>query len=367
MKNYTYERLKAMVIWEEARNRFRLDVSNGDERKSFYCSVAGPKGKKQVIERAMKWLSTGVIPTSIRFSEAWDRYIEELKASMPFSTYHPAESFGNRRIKPIVGTIKMSDIGDADVINILKSASSLKRKTLQDIKSELGKFFDWCYIHNISSYEMSRRVKIPGNAMGAIPSARNIALGASDFQKLFDSENDSVDEYIDLFRYMILTGLRPSEAIALSVSSISEDYSRTNVTSAINEHRDTTHGKNASAIRTVYNCRLAREILQRRVEGILGVNGDPSTSLFGCGVQRTLRDHFDKICSSIGITRITPYACRHSFLSYVETAKYHFSALNPSVGHVSEIQSYIHTFEGSEKPFINGLDAFFDYLLAYNG
>lgn len=346
---------------------WRIDVSKAGKRKSVYA-----KTPREAAQKAKAWLLCDVTYSHDRLEDLWDKYIEELKLLKSESTYHQPESFGRCRIKPIVGKVKLHDFTDAHFKRVLDAAAKdgLSLKTLKGIKHEFGKFFAWCRRHSLTDYAPSTDVKIPGNARGKLSRSNGkAALQPKCFQILMSSNQTTYngkvveDDFVELYRYMAVTGLRPGEAIHFRNCDISKNYTMSRVVGSINIYQEKTNGKNDSAIRSFPNCKLAVEILHRQRAKMDNIK--PTDLLFGCSSQSILRDNWYRYCEYNGIPRITPYELRHSFLSYANGLKYQNATLNKAVGHIKEIDSYIHGIEGFDTLYVQSLDQIFDFLLNY--
>ena len=72
VKKYT----TAEPRWLEQYGRWQVNVQKDGRRKTFSSSIAGRKGKAEVMARATEWLQS-MDADNIRLYAAWDRFMAD--------------------------------------------------------------------------------------------------------------------------------------------------------------------------------------------------------------------------------------------------------------------------------------------------
>ena len=110
----------------------------------------------------------------------------------------------------------------------------------------------------------------------------------------------------------MLTGLRPGELMGLQWPDIQGNT--IHVQRAVNVRGEITKGKNQNAVRSFVLSAMARRVLedQREITG-------HQDSVFCITNEQHYYKRWKAYCTANGLTKVTPYELRHTFVSVVKT------------------------------------------------
>jgi integrase len=154
-------------------------------------------------------------------------------------------------------------------------------------------------------------------------------------------ESEEPDDFRDLLRFGLLTGLRPQELRTLSKDNIRENS--TGATFLLIERHKTSRTANEPKPRTVPLSPPAKEVLQRQLAShpksdyvFLNAEGTPYT-------RYSLKTRLKRLCQRLGIKVFSPYALRHTFASMQSDGNIETTSLSRLMGHSSTrtVQRYI--------------------------
>lgn len=125
------------------------------------------------------------------------------------------------------------------------------------------------------------------------------------------------DRFIHAYRFAVLTGLWPGELIGLKWTDLSGD--KLTIRRSINQFNEFTTGKNENARRTISVKGLPRKELDAQ-RAMLAEDGMLSEYIFPARdaefvKQDQFRDHWARYCEHNGISKLTPYELRHTYVS----------------------------------------------------
>ncbi len=295
--------------------RWRIDVQKDGTRKSFYSSKTGRTGQREANAKADKWLTTGVSDTALRVSQAY---------AMWYATQQETTSEGHCRniatrwrcwIEPNIGNKKLSALTEQDLQNIVNKAyaAGLSKKTLSCLCSDLRALCKFCRAAKLTTFN-PEGLRVPA---GARLKGKKV-LQPADLITLFNTDTTLYrgkrvpDEYVNAYRFQVLTGLRPGELIGLQWSDI--QGSTVHVQRAVNVRGEITKGKNQNAVRSFVLSGMARRVLedQREATGY-------QDSVFCILREETYYKRWKVYCAANGLTPCSLYELRHTFVSVVKT------------------------------------------------
>ena len=251
--------------------RWRIDVQKDGTRKSFYSSKPGRTGQREANAKADKWLTTGVSDTALRVSQAYAMWYETQQETTSEGNCRNIATRWRHWIEPNIGNKKLSTLTEQDLQNI--AGARLKgKKVLQP--SDLITLF------NVDT-TLYKGQTVP-------------------------------DDYINAYRFQVLTGLRPGELVGLQWGDIQGNT--VHVQRAVNVRGEITKGKNQNAVRSFVLSRMARRVLddQRQITG-------RQESVFCILTEYNYYWRWKVYCKANGLTVVTPYELRHTFVSVVKT------------------------------------------------
>ena len=317
------------ATWVESQKRWRIRVTRDGVTKAFYCSTPGRKGQSEANRQADIWLMEGC-PQKVRSSltvetaiELYKDYLGEIAAKKLGKPKEKLKGvdYGNMR-GPLsylesrsdgIRSKKLGKVSEGDLQKIidLAAAEGKAKKTLQNIRSAYLDFFRWCKVHGYLD-TIPDGISVPHSAR----SKQKKILQPADLKILFSSDKTCLygverhEPLVYAFRLAVLTGLRPGELMALRWQDWDGDT--LHVRGSINALGQETQGKNDNAIRDIRLIQLAKEQLTLHHISC----GRPKVGyMFDLDTQKQYRNRWGLYCKHNGITYVTPYELRHTFVS----------------------------------------------------
>ena len=296
--------------------RWRIQVQKDGKRYSFSSKTPGVKGRKEVIQKYDNWYY-GEASGEKSVLTVCTQYLEDVKMRKGehSAAYEQYERYIRLYIVPVCGSKKICKMTLRDWQTLINEASGSKKalsekslKTLRGIIMAIVKFGYQDY-----QCELLRgTLYIP---QGHSRKEKEI-LQRDDVRRLLEP---SPLWYHPLFCFLILTGMRPGEALGLKVSDIDND--RVIIRRAVNSRNQITEGKNENARRIVPIDGLAKGILHKTIRRNEQYNlrtdwifCSPDGSM---GNQSTMRNHWNQLKEERGLPG-TVYSLRHTFISMMK-------------------------------------------------
>lgn len=332
--------------WIEKYKRWQLNVQKDGERRSFYSSKPGRTGQRECNAKADAWLDDNIDHSNMRVSALFEEYFETKKLTTSKSNWRKIESFGRIWILPEIGNKKIQTINEQylqNVINKMYSAGRSK-KYISSLMSTITEFIKYCRKKQVTSL-LPENLEMP---RGARNKGKSV-LQPVDLVKLFSIDTVELchkrkpERYINAYRFQVLTGLRPGELIGLRWSDIEGNFIK--IQRSFNYLREETKGKNENAIRGFVLTDIAKQVLDDQKK--LNQSGD---LVFNIVSQSSYEKKWKRYCTTNGITAVSPYELRHTFVSVIKSQLLE-GAVKPIVGHASNMDTfgiYGHEF-GDEK------------------
>lgn len=242
---------KNEAIWIESRMRWQINVQFNGQRKTFCSTIPGKKGKAEAERRADRWLAEGAHSGNQRLATVWQAWLskqEELNGPLN-PTLKRNEQVGRLYILPHIGNRRVSSLTPQDwqdCINRAYIQRKLAKKTLCNIRGSITSFARFCRLNRIDM-ERPEDLTIPRDAQ----EGERTILQPNDIRTLLTQ--DSIQHYgkpcrchyINAWRLIVLTGLRPGEALGIQESDIKGNV--LTIRRAINVDGQITRGKNQNA------------------------------------------------------------------------------------------------------------------------
>ena len=330
----------ATAKWDGKRWRLRVSI-NGSVR-SFSSTIPGRRGRENVERRARE---SGRLSELVSFGTAWNRYLEEVEALTGPENYTNTESIGRNYLLPELRDRKLSSLTLQDFQTILfrarkKDGSELSKKTLSNIRGVIVNFSKYCQGAKIMDLPLSL-LRVPKNA----PKVGKEILQPDQARRLM---HDFEDEwYINLWRWLLCTGMRPGEALGLKWSDIENGI--VTIRRAQNYRGRETEGKNDNARRSF--------MLNSILDGILADQNRKTWRLNSeyvfcnhagkVSLQTVTKNSWCRISREMG-SKTSPYGLRHTFISFMSQALPE-QALKDWVGHSVRMDTY-----GTYRHAVNG-------------
>ena len=340
--------------------RWRIDVQKDGQRKSFYSSKTGRTGQREANAKADKWLETGVAPTTMRVEEAYVLWYATQQQTTGEGNCRNISTRWRHWIGPGIGHKKLSSLTEQDLQNVVNKAyaAGLSKKTLSCICADMRALCKFCRASKLSTFN-PESLRIPA---GARLKGKKI-LQPADLLTLFNVDTTLYkgktvrDDYINAYRFQVLTGLRPGELVGLQWGDIHGNTVQ--VQRAVNVRGEITKGKNQNAVRSFVLSTMARRVLddQREITGNVGC-------VFGILTERQYAYRWRNYCITNGLTPVTPYELRHTFVSVVKTLP--AGEVKGLVGHSQDMDTfgvYGHALTGEAESTAEAVNGTFLRLL----
>ena len=340
--------------------RWRIDVQQGGERRSFYSSIPGRRGQREANAKADEWLDNGIQDSAMRAETAYLAFLEHLKQTTSRGNWRPAESRFRAHVAPVLGSKRLQAVTEMDLQRVIDRAYSagLAAKTLRNLRADLLAWSKYC-----------RRAKLATLAPDELTIPRSARRGErkilqpADLRTLFTVDTTLwrgqrvPDEYIHAYRLQVLTGLRPGELIGLRWADVVNG--RLHLGRSINIDGEQTAGKNENARRVVpLSLMAAAELEAQRLE----TGADPQ--VFPIRSESHYRQRWKIYSAANGLTITTPYELRHTFVSVAKRLP--AGMVKDMVGHSQSMDTfgvYAHLLEGDRDETAAAVNALFAQLL----
>lgn len=349
------------ATWSEKYKRWQINVQKDGLRRSFYSSTPGRNGQREANAKADAWLDSDIIGAASNVEKLFNEFAEANKLLAGSSAAKQIDYYRRVWIVPYLGRVKIANICDNDVQKLLDLMVSkgLARKSVQNCKGILSKFLKWCRKNKYTDYrpddvEISASARNKGKR---VLQPAELATLFSSTETTFNGKSME-DPYIYSYRFAVLTGLRPGELRGLKWEDIAGSV--VHVRRAINIHGEETHGKNENAVRSFVLTDQAAEALQRQRE-----QGNPGEYVFPLPSHSVYYTHWKAYCTHNGITPISLYELRHTFVSIAKALPE--GEIKPLVGHSRNMDTfgtYGHELSGEDTATARKVTEIFDRLTA---
>lgn len=339
--------------------RWRIQVQIDGKRHSFSSKTPGPKGRKEVIRKYENWYY-GEVTGEKTVGKVASEYLEDIKARCGenCAAYVQNEGYIRLYVLPRCANKKICKMTLRDwqaVINEARGQNKpLSEKTLKNLRGMIMAIIKFGY--EDYQCEMPRgKLYIP---KGHSKNEKEI-LQKDDVRRLLEPSDLW---YHPLFCFLLLTGMRPGEALGLKVSDFSQG--RVTIRRAVNAKGFITEGKNENAKRMVPIGELASGILRKTIQRNEDMNlrtewifCSPDGSV---GNQSTMRNHWLVLKKERELPG-TVYCLRHSFISMMKNVLPE-QTIKDIVGHsvsMDTFGTYGHILEGADRQAAEVIDLTF--------
>lgn len=346
----------AAVIWNRSAKRWEARLQRDGIRRRFYSDRPGIRGKQEVLQQ-IRDFENGLVPQEVTIGQLWPSFLEDVAARSSAENVKNTESNGRLYILPTMSDRLVDDVSINDWQGILNSVTGqdgrvLSQKSLQNIRGTISSFVRFCFRGGyVRTAELS--LYIPKGH----PSFSKTILQPDQIRALFS--DDFGDHYINAWRLMLLTGLRPGEALGLQWSDLSDGLIR--ISRSVNRAGHLTEGKNENAHRLIPISSQVKTVLEDqriRTESL------DSPWIF-CSIigampsQSSAFKSFKRTVTVIGCPECSMYSLRHTFVSIMQNAIPQ-AMLKRIVGHSESMDTYgvyAHPVDGDEIQIAAALES----------
>lgn len=315
--------------------------------KRLVKSFSG-RTQKEVIARRDAYLkehSKNQLTTDLTFEEAaiawYDHHVSNLKESTQQSYRYPLRLL----CQSLLGQKYVSQITAVDIENLLLSLQKANRSEsyIQKCRGMAHQIMAYCQKLRI----ISDNVVVSADTVhSVVPTKERDTFTDEEIQLIMEHANIN-DRMHNSVVTLINSGLRLSEFIALLKEHIAPDGSSITVEQAVVRKKGgicVSTPKNKYAYRTVPIPEVARPFLcaLRETQGKYiwegGIPGQP------CNPSHFERQFKKALAAIPGVRTLTPYSCRHTYISKLEQNHVSLEVIGKLVGHNNQktTRGYIH-------------------------
>ena len=337
-------------------SRWRIQARKDGKRYSFSSSVPGAKGRRECQKKYDQWYY-GEGSGEKTVGQVCKEYLADVKARC--GEFSPAleqyECYIRLYVAPVCATKKICKMTLRDWQSVINGASGRKKalseKTLKNLRGVIMAIIKFGY-EDYQCELLRGDLYIP---KGHSKKEKEI-LQKEDIRRLLEP---SKLWYHPLFCFLLLTGMRPSEALGLKASEISQD--KVLIKRGINARGHITEGKNANAKRVVPIGELASSILHQTIRR--NEEHNLHTDWIFCspdgsqGKQNGMRKHWSKLKVERDLPG-TVYSLRHTFISMMKNVLPEQS-IKDIVGHsvsMDTFGTYGHILDGEDRKIAEVID-----------
>lgn len=359
----------ASAIWYENEGKWVLRISVNGTRKKFTSTKRGAAGKREVLARYRAWEECGdTAKTKMLCSSCFELFLKDCAAKNgdDSEAYKLNKKIGRLYLLPKIGNKRMRVITKGDLQNIINEAKphdkrtkELSKKYLSTIRSVIMQFMRFAADYGYYDAPVTA-LYVPKNA----PTRGREILQPEQIARLFAP---SSKHYHLCILFMVVTGVRPSEAMGLQWDDISRD--QIVISRGVNTSNKITTGKNDNARRIIPMNNILRQILaeqRKRTEHLSSIwvfcsktGGMPS--------QSTLRNQYYELKAERDLSG-SLYSMRHTFISLVKNSMPE-QLIKSIVGHSVNMDTfgvYGHSVNGELKPAADIIDLTFKSITSAN-
>ena len=346
--------------------RWRIRVMKEGRTFSFLSSVPGAKGRKEVQQKYDQWFY-GEASGSKTVGRVAQEFLEDVKARRGENSeaYSQYERYIRLYIAPRIASVKISKVTLRDWQSVINEAqgrnTALSEKTLKNLRGIIKGIIKFGY-EDYQCELLRGNLYIP---KGHSKKEKEI-LQKDDARRLLE-ESDLW--YHPLFCFLLLTGMRPGEALGLQVDDVRGSI--VTIKRSVNASGQITEGKNENARRVVPIGNMTRAILDKTIQRndeyklhTKWIFCSPDGSM---GNQSTMRNHWEKLKKERNLPG-TVYSLRHTFISMMKNVLPEQS-IKDIVGHsvsMTTFETYGHFVDGDQQRAAEIIDLTFGQNLGQN-
>jgi integrase len=335
--------------WSSSLQKWHIDLYSGNKRiKTFWSSKKGKQGKEEVLRKYEAYI--GGADDDITVRGEFERFLDDYKARVLPETYEDVRRRVERYILPKIGARRLRTARITDFQSVINSATKtdgtpLSKKSLMNIRAVLVQFIkyarmDGCNVPSEGALYVPKTAQTVGKQIIPLDAVKAL---------MDDSRvNTGMSFFLYYYRFLLLTGMRPGEALGLRYKDI-DSKGFVTINQSVNARKRITTGKNKNARRRF---KLPKEALKavedqkRFSEGLCseyifcGYNGKPAH-------QSCVYKSWKRLSEKIGAYGTSLYSFRHSFVSYYG-ASLPLPYLKTIIGHSVNMNSY-HYFHDTDE------------------
>ena len=320
--------------------RWRIQKQQDGKRYSFSSKTPGQKGRREVIAKYEKW-QFGEGSGEKTVNQVSKEYLEDIiaRCGIHSAAYELYERHIRLYIAPQCGQRKICKMTLREWQSVINNARGrnkpLSEKTLKSLKAIIMALIKFAY-QDYQCEMLRGSLYIP---KGHSKKEKEI-LHDDEIRRLLQPSDLW---YHPLFSFLLVTGLRPSEALGLRREDFSASFDRAYIRRGVNSRGYITEGKNANARRLIPLGSLARSIIQSTIER--NDRYSLRTEWVFCspdgskGNQSTMRNQWAKLKEERTLSG-TVYSLRHTFITALKNIMPE-EMLRDIIGHSAAMPTFL--------------------------
>lgn len=339
--------------------RWRIQVRSDGKRMSFSSKTPGAKGRRECQQKYDNWYY-GEVNGDMSVLTVCQEFMKDLAARR--GEHAPCienyDYYIRHYIAPKLGQKKMRKVTLRDWQSLINEATGqnkpLSEKTLKSFKALIQSIIKFGY-DNYQCELLRGRLYVPKGR----PTQEKEILQTGDIQRLMEPSDLW---YYPLFVFLLVTGMRPSEALGLQVDDIRPDH--VILRRGVNSRGYITDLKNARAHRTIPIGSLASGIIRKTIARNEEYN--LHTKWIFCsqhgemGSQNQMGIQWRKLKNERDLPG-TVYSLRHTFISIMKNVLPE-NTIKDVVGHSKSFDTfgtYGHILDGENRKTASVIDLTF--------
>lgn len=313
----------ANAIWNKKEQRWRLDAVKDGERRVFTSPIPTQAGKRAVMRDYRDWLEN--TDGNKKVGQVWEDFIKDLECRSGPENCRNVSLIGRLYILPTLGKKKMREIRVTEWQSVINDAKpqgrvyktgktiaktdALSKKTLSNIRGTIISFCRYA--------ERAGIIDMPVSGLYTPKYAPVVGKGILQSDQLKALFAPCDEWYVNAWRFMAVTGLRPGEVYGMQHGDIKDGV--LTISRAVNNTGHITDGKNHNAKRQMALHKIALDILQTQAAQTAKFDGPwVFPNLVGqMPCQSVAFKGWQRFRTANNIT-VPPYSLRHTFISMVK-------------------------------------------------
>jgi len=364
----------ATPVWNEKKQQWILETMSDRKRKAFTSSDPSKKGLVDVRKKYNNWVAGESEKADWRIDKCYPLFLDDVRARSSEDNYIYCERLLRLYILPKCHLRKIGSMTVNDWQHIINTAKPAGRKTKKGTEYPVKDALSKKMLSNIRGVIVSFCVYMSKYNMPALVphglyvpvSAPTIEKGILQPDQLKTLFKASTAWYVNAWRFMVVTGLRPGETYGIQRNDIKDGL--LTISRAVNERGIETKGKNENAKRELLLNAVALSIIEDQIaiinkKGLVGKWIFPNR--YGeMPMPGNVYKRWKIYAKSNNIT-VSPYCLRHTWISIMKN-KMPAEMVKMLVGHSESMDTfgvYGHKIEGELQESKTIMDNVFANLI----